>query len=93
MKGDAVKKSNTITKKIIADLRTKAELAARHRQERAIFIRKLAHYLVDDQAKKSIQLQMGSKEAHCWADLRDAAPLFGYPTVEEAEKILTEFLK
>lgn len=57
------------------------------------FIKQLAIYLVGDQAKKSILLQMGNEEALQWAKLRSMTPLFGYPTVEEAEAELTEFLK
>lgn len=56
------------------------------------FIKRLAEYLVKDQAKKSIQLEMGSPAAKEWAALRRETPLFGYPTVEEAERTLTEFL-
>jgi hypothetical protein len=56
------------------------------------FIKRLAEYLVKDQAKKSIQLEMGSFDAKEWAALRSLTPLNGYPTVEEAERILMEFL-
>lgn len=57
------------------------------------FIKQLAEYLVGDQSKMSIFLEMGKPEAKKWADLRSTTPLFGYPTVDEAEKELTEFLK
>lgn len=60
---------------------------------KAQFIHELAKYLVGDQAKKSIELQMGKESAKQWAKLRSATPLFGYPTVEEAEAELTKFLK
>lgn len=60
---------------------------------KAEFVRALAEYLVGDQARKSIELEMGKESAKQWAKLRGAAPLMGYPTVEEAEKILTEFLR
>jgi len=56
------------------------------------FIRGLAEYLVGDQAHRSIQLQMGHAEAKKWAALRNLTPLFGYPTVEEAEAKLTTWL-
>jgi hypothetical protein len=56
------------------------------------FIRKLAEYLVEDQAGKSILLQAGNKGAKAWAALRGATPLHGYLTVEEAVATLTEFL-
>ena len=57
------------------------------------FIRRLAVFLAGDQARKSIELQMGKPSAREWAELRDLTPLFGYPTVDEAESQLTEFLR
>ena len=60
------------------------------RQQR--FIHQLTIYLVGDQGKKSIELQMGMESAQQWKALRSATPLFGYPSVEEAEKELAEFL-
>ena len=57
------------------------------------FIKELAEYLVGDEAKRSIQLSMGNKEAEQWAKIRNTTPLFGYMTVEEATKELTDFLK
>jgi hypothetical protein len=56
------------------------------------FIKALAEFLVEDQAHKSILLEIGAKEGKQWAKLRGETPLFGYPTVEEAEEQLTEFL-
>jgi len=74
--------------------RRAAEAAAKGAAEqKAIFIKKLARYLVGDQARQSIELQMGKQSAKEWAELRGATPLFGYPSVEEAEKVMTEFLK
>ena len=61
-------------------------------ERKQAFIKQLAIYLVGDQAHKSIELQMRKESAQQWADLRGKTPLFGYPTVEEAEQILTEFL-
>jgi hypothetical protein len=52
------------------------------------FIRALAQYLVGNQAQMSILLQMGKPEAVLWSQMRGQTPLFGYPTVEEAEKSL-----
>jgi hypothetical protein len=75
-----------------AERRAEEVAAKAHAERRAIFIKKLARYLVGDQARKSIELQMGKQDAKEWADIRGATPLFGYPTVEEAEKKLTEFL-
>jgi hypothetical protein len=57
------------------------------------FVQYLAEYLVADQVHKSILLQMRSPAALEWQKLRNATPVFGYPTVEEAEKELIEFLK
>lgn len=56
------------------------------------FIKQLAQFLAGNSAHKSIELQMGKPHAQEWADLRSATPLFGWLTVEEAEKTLTEFL-
>ena len=59
---------------------------------RLLFVHALAEYLVSDQAIMSIKLEMGSPEAKAWCKLRSTTPLFGYPTVEQAEKQLTEWL-
>jgi len=57
------------------------------------FIRILAEFLVGNEAKKSIELQMGKESAKEWSKLRGATPLFGYyPDVEKAIKELEEFL-
>ena len=56
------------------------------------FIAALAEYLVGDQVKKSIHLQLGKESAVQWSKLRGLTPLHGYPTVEEAQKILEDFL-
>lgn len=60
---------------------------------RDAFIKVLANYLVRDQAKRSIQLEMGSSDAKEWAEMRSLTPLMGYPTVDEAVQVLKEFLK
>lgn len=62
------------------------------------FIRALAKFLVGDQAKKSLLLDprmAGSPFSSLvkeWAELRGTTPLFGYPTLSEAEELLEEFL-
>ncbi len=56
------------------------------------FVKVLAEYLAGDQARKSIELQMGKESAQEWAKLRNATPLFGWQTVEEAEVALSKFL-
>ncbi len=56
------------------------------------FIQLLAKYLVGDQARMSIKLSMSDPAAVAWAELRSATPITGWPTIEEAEKTLTEWL-
>ena len=56
------------------------------------FVHQLALYLVGNQAEMSIRLQMGRKDAEAWAALRDTTPLRGYPTVDQAEEQLREWL-
>jgi hypothetical protein len=57
-----------------------------------LFIDALAEYLVKDQAAMSIHLEMKQPFALAWAKLRGATPLFGYPTQEEAVKLLRQWL-
>lgn len=67
------------------------------------FIKQLASFLVGNQAGKSIALEVEARSissqlpgpflATEWAALRNASPVFGYATHEEAVKQLTEFLK
>jgi hypothetical protein len=56
-----------------------------------LFARRLAEYLAGDQARRSIELEMGRPGAVEWAELRGLTPLAGYPTVDEAEKALLAF--
>lgn len=56
------------------------------------FLRLLAKYMADDQAMKSIELEMGKAHAKEWAELRQSTTLFGYPTVREAEVELGQWL-
>jgi len=63
-------------------------------ERKKVFIRVLAEYLAGpQQVRKSLELQAGKASAKEWAALRDATPLFGYPSVDEAEAELTRFLK
>lgn len=80
----------------------KVEAEKVRKERKAAFIARLAVYLAGEQAGKSISLEMerrvppfspGPQWASEWAFVRNATPLFGYPTVEEAEKALTEFLR
>jgi hypothetical protein len=58
------------------------------------FIRALAEFLVGNEARKSIELQMGKESAKEWSKLRSATPLFGYyPNIEKAVKELEKFLE
>lgn len=60
--------------------------------KKELFVKALAEYLVKDQAAKSIRLGMNSPTALEWAKLKNTTPLQGYPTIEEAEKTLSEWL-
>ena len=72
--------------------------AGKRLARKAEFIRKLAGYLVGNQAGKSISLEMEQKRspvvewAKEWAEVRGASPVFGYLSLEEAEAALWEFL-
>jgi len=63
------------------------------------FIRQLAEFLAGNQAGKSIAMEVEARMkpvinwANQWAALRSTTPLFGYPTVDETEKILSVFLR
>jgi len=78
-----------------------AEVTTEATRRKAQFIRQLAEFLVGNQAGKSICLQMDQMRpengvprlATEWAALRAKTPLFGYPSIEEAEKTLTDFLR
>ena len=62
-------------------------------EQKKVFIRVLAEYLVGtNQVWKSIEIEMGKQSGLEWSKLRSTTPLFGYPSVEEAEQQLTEFL-
>lgn len=62
------------------------------KNDHEVFVKALAQFLVADQAKKSMQLALGVEVGHQWRDLRMTTPLAGYPTVQEAEKQLAEWL-
>ncbi len=57
------------------------------------FIKELVRYLVKNQATKSIGVELGNPAFCEWVTLRELTPLRGYPTVEEATIIITEFLR
>lgn len=58
------------------------------------FVRKLAIYLVERQANKSIILTVDHRDRDAleWAAMRRTTPLFGYPTVDEAVRELADWL-
>lgn len=62
-------------------------------EQRADFLQALAEYLAGPlSVEHSIRLQLSEPHAVLWAKMRQATPLFGYPTVEEARGQLAEFL-
>ncbi len=56
------------------------------------FLDAIAGYLVDDQAKKSIELQMGKDSAKEWAQVRSVSGVSGYATKDEALVIIRRVL-
>ena len=73
--------------------RSRKDLEAKRKARKAEFVRLLAEFLSGkDQAAWSIKLEMKDPVAQIWAKLRAATPLFGWLSIEEAEKVLTEFL-
>ena len=65
----------------------------KHSDKKALFIRELAEFLTCNQSTMSVRLEMSRPDAIAWAKLRSHTPLYGYPTADEAEKALTEFLR
>lgn len=68
-------------------------------KDKAGLIRQLAEFLVKDEATKSIILESETRGnagpirwGHEWAKLRNASPIRGYASIEEAEKALWEML-
>lgn len=83
-----------MAKKSVAEKATKKSAPVLEEDTRkAAFIRGLAEYLAGNQAHMSILLEMKKPEALAWAKLRGLTPLFGWPTVEEAEGALARFLR
>ena len=69
------------------------KVAERLAEKRKAFVKELAFYLAGRQVEMSIRLQRdGSIEARQWARLRGTTPLLGYPTEQEAEDQLNDFL-
>lgn len=57
------------------------------------FIKELVRYLVENQVIKSKGVELNNPVFCEWVTLRELTPIKGYPTIEEATKIITEFLK
>lgn len=57
------------------------------------FCRVLAEFLVGNAAAMSVMLgvQPDNPTAQFWQRLRNETPLFGYPSVEDAVKVLMDF--
>lgn len=59
---------------------------------KARFVRRLAEWMAGDQARLSIDLQLGKPDAKAWAEIRSLTPIQGWVSVEEAERALVAFL-
>jgi alanine dehydrogenase len=57
-----------------------------------MLIHAVAKLIAENQGGKSVALATGSLLAQDWKDVRTAAGVFGYPTVEEVEKGLHQLL-
>ncbi len=55
---------------------------------RGALIEAIAHFLADDQARKSIDLELGKPYAKEWAKVRNLTSIHGYVSVEEAIECL-----
>lgn len=82
-----------------AHMKRKGKVVVKTPSRRDVFVRQLAEFLAGDQGGKSIALELEMRGpprviqwAREWSRLRGATPLFGYPTVEEAEAELKRFL-
>lgn len=62
------------------------------RDMRKHFVHVVAEFLTEDIARKSIEAQVGTPLGRAWSRIWHASTLRGYPTLEEAEKTLEEFL-
>lgn len=74
------------------------EHAVKHLEQKEQFIKAAAEFLGGaNQVRMSVGLQVGQGQLHevaqIWLKMREAIPgIFGYPTVEEVENTLREFL-
>jgi hypothetical protein len=90
-----------VAKKKVKRRETKDELVRRQKTARVAedrfkmkkeFVKELARYFCEDQATKSIWLQMGREDAKAWSRLRGLTPVSGWATVEEAQATLEQWL-
>ena len=70
------------------------------KSQQQLFIKAVAEYLVNNEVGKSIALKLESQRksvlipwAAEWQKVRSLSPIFGYTSVSDAEKQLTEFLR
>jgi hypothetical protein len=89
--------ANKATTKRTLAARTSREVVRRRSEMSEQFLRSLAEFLAgSNQARMSIWLGSPSGEAALvaglWREIRQATPLFGYPSTEEAMVTLREFL-
>lgn len=62
-------------------------------EQKKDFIKAVAKLCANDQAMKSIALEMGKSHAREWAEIRNTIPgMRGYPTLTEAVEALEAFL-
>jgi hypothetical protein len=55
------------------------------------FLRAVAEYLTTDSARKSVLIEMKNPDALMWAKIRNAGPMLGWATQEEAYGALCRF--
>jgi hypothetical protein len=85
--------NNAAAKALAKDAELDARLRRQQRDRKEALIRALAEYLVGDEFRKSIDLQMGKPDAKAWSKIRGCTSIRGNAVpVEEAIKILSEDL-
>ena len=62
------------------------------RDSKRAFVRALSEYLAGDAAAMSAGLAARRPEALRWQQLRATTPLFGWQSVDEAERVLLDWL-
>ena len=62
------------------------------RESKRAFVRALAEYLAGDAAAMSAGLAARRPDAIRWQSIRSTTPLFGWQSVDEAERVLLDWL-